>query len=87
MICDYDAVLCICNAGVFLISLALCADAVIGNVQEKTIKHFNAPNAEVVRICCFISDCGTFCLLKNYSTVDGCHNCCLVVAGMLIIVR
>jgi len=30
--------------------MALCADAVIGNVQEKTIKHFNAPNAEVVRI-------------------------------------
>lgn len=34
--------------GVFLISMALCADAVIGNVQEKAIKHFSAPNAEVV---------------------------------------
>jgi len=29
----------------------LCADAVIGNVQEKTMKHFSASNAEVVRIC------------------------------------
>ena len=37
-------------AGVFLISMALCADAVIGNVQEKTMKHFSAPNAEVVCI-------------------------------------
>jgi len=37
--------------GVFLISMALCADAIIGNVQEKTMKHFSAPNAEVVCIC------------------------------------
>lgn len=37
----------------FLISMALCADAVIGNVQEKTIKHFSASNAEVVSV--FIS--------------------------------
>ena len=35
----------------------MCADAVIGNVQEKTIKHFNAPNAEVVCIC-VLHDCG-----------------------------
>jgi len=33
--------------------MALCADAAIGNVQEKTIKHFNAPNAEVV--CIFLT--------------------------------
>jgi len=31
--------------------MALCADAVIGNVQEKAIKHFSASNAEVVSIC------------------------------------
>jgi len=31
--------------------MALCADAVIGNVQEKAIKHFNASNSEVVCIC------------------------------------
>ena len=27
------------NTGVVLISMALCADAVIGNVQEKTLKQ------------------------------------------------
>ena len=31
-----------------MISLALCADAIIGNVQEKAIKSHNASNAEVV---------------------------------------
>ena len=34
--------------GVLMISLALVADAVIGNVQEKTIKQYNASNSEVV---------------------------------------
>ena len=34
--------------GVTLISLALCADAVIGNVQEKTMKQFQASNSEMV---------------------------------------
>lgn len=34
--------------GVLLISLALCADAVIGNVQEKVMKQTQASNAEVV---------------------------------------
>ena len=33
--------------GVVMISLALVADAVIGNVQEKTIKQYNASNSEV----------------------------------------
>ena len=33
--------------GVLMISLALVADAVIGNVQEKTIKQYNASNSEV----------------------------------------
>ena len=36
--------------GVLMISLALVADAVIGNVQEKTIKQFNASNSEVAKI-------------------------------------
>ena len=35
--------------GVFMISLALVADAIIGNVQEKTIKQYNASNSEVGR--------------------------------------
>ncbi|KAM4688306.1 adenosine 3'-phospho 5'-phosphosulfate transporter 2 isoform 1-T1 [Discoglossus pictus] len=34
--------------GVFLISLALCADAVIGNVQEKAMKLHNGSNSEMV---------------------------------------
>ena len=33
--------------GILMISLALVADAVIGNVQEKTIKQYNASNSEV----------------------------------------
>ena len=36
--------------GVLMISLALVADAVIGNVQEKTIKQYNASNSEVADI-------------------------------------
>lgn len=36
------------HTGVLLISLALCADAVIGNVQEKAMKQFSASNVEVV---------------------------------------
>jgi len=31
-----------------MISLALVADAIIGNVQEKTIRQYNASNSEVV---------------------------------------
>ncbi|XP_054621344.1 adenosine 3'-phospho 5'-phosphosulfate transporter 2 isoform X2 [Dunckerocampus dactyliophorus] len=34
--------------GVFLISLALCADAAIGNVQEKAMKLHNGSNSEMV---------------------------------------
>ncbi|KAK3737523.1 hypothetical protein QZH41_010637, partial [Actinostola sp. cb2023] len=36
------------NTGVILICLALCADAVIGNVQEKAIKSYKSTNTEVV---------------------------------------
>ncbi|XP_071965075.1 adenosine 3'-phospho 5'-phosphosulfate transporter 2-like [Antedon mediterranea] len=36
------------QTGVIMISLALGADAVIGNVQEKTMKAYNATNTEVV---------------------------------------
>ncbi|KAK3089531.1 hypothetical protein FSP39_004331 [Pinctada imbricata] len=34
--------------GVMLISLALCADGVIGNVQEKAYKQYNCSNSEMV---------------------------------------
>lgn len=40
--------MCLCFAGVVLISLALCADAVIGNVQEKAMKLHNGSNSEMV---------------------------------------
>lgn len=33
-----------------LISLALCADAVIGNVQEKAMKLHNGSNSEMVSV-------------------------------------
>lgn len=35
-------------SGIIMISLALLADAMIGNVQEKAMKKFAAPNCEVV---------------------------------------
>lgn len=34
--------------GVLMISLALVADAIIGNVQEKAMKKYGASNSEVV---------------------------------------
>ena len=37
-----------------LISSALAADAVIGNVQEKTMKEFKATNCEVVTYSYFL---------------------------------
>lgn len=36
------------HTGVLLISLALCADAAIGNVQEKAMKLHNGSNSEMV---------------------------------------
>ncbi len=42
------------SLGVLLISLALCADAVIGNVQEKALKHYSASNIEMVLFSYFI---------------------------------
>ena len=45
---DWLCVLCVCGTGVLLISLALCADAAIGNVQEKAMKLHNGSNSEMV---------------------------------------
>jgi adenosine 3'-phospho 5'-phosphosulfate transporter B3 len=39
--------------GVMLIVGALCADAAIGNVQEKEMKLYKASNVEVVSNYCF----------------------------------
>ncbi|KAJ7415230.1 Adenosine 3'-phospho 5'-phosphosulfate transporter 2 [Willisornis vidua] len=44
--------------GVVLISLALCADAVIGNVQEKAMKLHNGSNSEMVNT--------RFAIIKEY---------------------
>ena len=41
--------------GVILISGALCADAAIGNVQEKQMKLHKASNIEVVSVILFLS--------------------------------
>lgn len=43
---------CVCRTGVLLISLALCADAAIGNVQEKAMKLHNGSNSEMVPYLC-----------------------------------
>ena len=37
-----------CCSGIIMISMALLADAVIGNVQEKAMKTFGASNSEMV---------------------------------------
>ncbi|KAH0617935.1 hypothetical protein JD844_016709 [Phrynosoma platyrhinos] len=48
-LCHYrDMLLMLQSRGVVLISLALCADAVIGNVQEKAMKLHNGSNSEMV---------------------------------------
>jgi adenosine 3'-phospho 5'-phosphosulfate transporter B3 len=41
--------------GIALISLALCADAAIGNVQEKQMKKYKASNIEMVGLRFFVS--------------------------------
>jgi adenosine 3'-phospho 5'-phosphosulfate transporter B3 len=43
-----------------MISCALLCDAAIGNVQEKTMKNYNAPNSEIIFYSYFI---GFFYLL------------------------
>ena len=50
--------------GVTLISLALCADAVIGNLQEKTMKAFQSSNSEMV-------GGALLCQCKPFSPVHG----------------
>lgn len=65
MLCDEwifwnIAILWSVHVGVLLISLALCADAVIGNVQEKTLKQYSASNVELVLYSYFV---GVFYIL------------------------
>ncbi|XP_034249339.1 adenosine 3'-phospho 5'-phosphosulfate transporter 2 [Thrips palmi] len=51
------------SIGVFMISCALLCDAVIGNVQEKSMKSFKASNAEVVLYSYFIGFVYLFLIL------------------------
>jgi adenosine 3'-phospho 5'-phosphosulfate transporter B3 len=44
-----NKVLFVLFSGIILITLALCADAMIGNVQEKAMKTYSSTNTEVVR--------------------------------------
>ncbi|KAJ6664478.1 hypothetical protein lerEdw1_007135 [Lerista edwardsae] len=58
--------------GVVLISLALCADAVIGNVQEKAMKLHNGSNSEMVNplfwlVILLIGTCGVVVCSVLYS--------------------
>ena len=52
--------------GVLLISLALCADAAIGNYQEKALKQYMASNVEMVRESLLVVD--EYSLIKWYTT-------------------
>merc|ERR1719189_3156384 len=62
--------------GVFMISLALVADAVIGNVQEKTIKQYNATNSEVVLFSYSIGFVYLFFLVAVFTDIASAINYC-----------
>jgi len=62
--------------GVFMISLALVADAVIGNVQEKTIKQYNASNSEVVLFSYSIGFVYLFFLVAVFTDIASAINYC-----------
>lgn len=55
--------------GVVMISLALVADAIIGNVQEKTIKQYNASNSEVYSHKSIISSISHVSIHKHFLKV------------------
>jgi hypothetical protein len=61
---------CIIVVGITLISLALCADGVIGNVQEKAMKQHGASNTEMVRLSFFLitgtRTTGFYSLVRNH---------------------
>ena len=62
------------DSGVLLISLALCADAAIGNVQEKAMKEHMSTNREVVSVRekgegCWVWGWGK---RKRWNLLEGC---------------
>lgn len=66
--------------GVVVISLALFCDAIIGNVQEKAMKQFQATNNEVVFFSYAIA-CG-YLIVITFSTgimMDGYYYCSKVI--------
>merc|ERR1711902_264297 len=62
--------------GVLMISLALVADAIIGNVQEKTIKQYNASNSEVVLFSYSIGFVYLFFLVAVFTDIASAINYC-----------
>ena len=62
----YSFSLIVSIPGVLLISLALCADAAIGNYQEKALKQYMASNVEMVRESLLVVD--EYSLIKWYTT-------------------
>jgi len=62
--------------GVAMISAALVADAIIGNVQEKTMKRFNASNSEVVLYSYSIGFVYLFFLVTVFTDIaSAIHHC------------
>lgn len=67
------------TTGIIMISLALLCDAVIGNVQEKAMKEFSAPNAEVVLYSYSIGFIYLFIiLLATNNLLSGIQFCAMV---------
>jgi len=62
--------------GVFMISLALVADAIIGNVQEKTMKQYNASNCEVVLYSYSMGFVYLFFLVAVFTDIASAINFC-----------
>jgi len=62
--------------GVVMIGLALVADAVIGNVQEKTIKQYNASNSEVVLYSYAVGFVYLFFLVAVFTDIASAINYC-----------
>ena len=55
--------------GVLLISLALCADAIIGNLQEKTLKQYSGSNLEMILYSYSIGERDSLFQLQMYTYV------------------
>lgn len=70
--------------GVILISLALCADGAIGNVQEKAMKQHEASNTEIVRKIVFPRK-RVLQTFESRFSATGMHNYIFIITGLLFI--